>query len=67
MEHGNYAIKEGARTVAYVQIGKAGITLMPKGIKATVLDTLQRSIEKGTLPTGYTARRIPTELAGVYW
>ena len=67
MEHGNYAIKEGARTIAYVQIGKAGITLMPKGIKATALDSLQRSIEEGTLPTGYTARKITTELAGVYW
>jgi hypothetical protein len=67
MEHGNYAIREGARTVAYVQIGKAGITLMPRGIKATALDALQRSIEEGTLPKEYTARKIATELAGVYW
>ncbi len=58
MEHGNYVIKEGAKTVAYLQIGRAGITLMPRGIKATALDTLQRSIEEGTLPRGYTARKI---------
>ena len=61
MEHGNYAIREGTKTVAYLQISKAGATtLMPKGLKANALDTLQRSIEEGTLPTGYTARKITT-------
>ena len=63
MEHGNYMIREGAKTVAYLQIGKAGITLMPKGIKATALDTLQRSIEEGTLPKEYTAQKITAKLA----
>jgi hypothetical protein len=63
MEHGNYMIREGARTVAYLQIGKAGITLMPKGIKATALDTLQRSIEEGTLQKEYTAQKITAKLA----
>jgi len=61
MESGNYAIQEGAKTVAYLQISKAGTTtLMPKGLKANALDTLHQAIDGGSLPKGYTARKMAT-------
>ncbi len=58
MEQGNYAVKEGATTVAFVSVTKAGTTVMPKGIKASALATLQDSLEAGVLPEGLAATAI---------
>lgn len=58
MNEGNYAIKEGSTTVAYLQVTQAGATVMPKGIKASALATLQDSLEVGVLPEGLAATAI---------
>lgn len=58
METGNYAIKEGSTTVAYLQVTQAGTKVMPKGIKASALATLQDSLETGVLPEGLAATAI---------
>ena len=61
MNEGNYAIKEGSTTVAYLQVTRAGATVMPKGIKASALATLQDSLEAGVLPEGLTAKELVVE------
>jgi hypothetical protein len=61
MNEGNYAIKEGSTTVAYLQVTQAGATVMPKGIKASALATLQDSLEAGVLPEGLAATAIEVE------
>lgn len=61
MRPGTYQIKEGNTVVAYAKVTPVGTTWTPREVKGNTLSELQKSLENGKLPEGFTAKEMNVE------